>query len=232
MIRRLGIAMLLLLLGAASASAQSPPPADIPEAAKAIAGAWEISDPSRERRCSVTFSLDAAPGGFKIELAAGCLEAFASLGAVAAWTLGPGNTVRLIDAAGAPITEFTEVESGMYESDRRADGLLFLQTQAALKIETRTADQIFGEYHLLREVDKPLCRLSLSSDPAGNDAYKIVVRPGCSAAIAGFGLENWRLDRDQLVLVGRSGMWRFAESDATIWERVPLSTNPILLVRQ
>jgi hypothetical protein len=45
-------------------------------------------------------------------------------------------------------------------------------------------------------------------------------------------LSTWRLDRDQLVLTGRAGMWRFSESDAAIWERVPLSTDPLLLVRR
>jgi hypothetical protein len=58
------------------------------------------------------------------------------------------------------------------------------------------------------------------------------VRPGCASAIASIGFSTWRLDRDQLVLTGRSAMWRFTASDAAIWERVPLSTDPLLLVRQ
>ena len=51
-------------------------------------------------------------------------------------------------------------------------------------------------------------------------------------AIATFNPSTWRLDRDQLVLTGRGGSWRFAESDATVWERFPLSVDPMLLVRQ
>jgi len=59
-----------------------------------------------------------------------------------------------------------------------------------------------------------------------------VVKPGCDARIAAFGLTTWRLDREQLVLTGRTGAWRFGESDPTTWERVPLSTDPLLLMKQ
>ena len=60
----------------------------------------------------------------------------------------------------------------------------------------------------------------------------MVVKPGCDKAIATFDPSTWRLDGDQLILTGRSGIWRFSESDATVWERVPLSVDPLLLVRQ
>jgi hypothetical protein len=140
--------------------------------------------------------------------------------------------LRLVDAKGAALMEFTEVENGMYESERGADGLLFLQTQASLKVETRTAEQIVGDWNLLREADKPLCRLTLSNTANGDDAFRVVVKPGCDKAIATFNPSTWRLDGDQLILTGRNGFWRFSESDATVWERVPLSTDPLLLVRQ
>jgi hypothetical protein len=128
--------------------------------------------------------------------------------------------------------EFTEVEGGMFESERGADGLLFLQTQAAVKVETRSAEQMFGNWSLLREAEKPLCRLTLSKETSTPEVYRVVVRPGCDKAIIAFGLATWRLDRDQLILTGRAGSWRFSESDATVWERVPLSVDPLLLVRQ
>jgi hypothetical protein len=96
---------------------------------------------------------------------------------------------------------------------------------------TRTPEQVFGDWKLLRELNKPLCTLSLSNAAGGNNNYKVVVKPGCIPAIAGFGFTTWRLDGDQLVLSGRSGNWRFAESDPTTWERVPLSTDPLLLMK-
>jgi hypothetical protein len=35
-----------------------------------------------------------------------------------------------------------------------------------------------------------------------------------------------------LLLTGRGGSWRFSESDATTWERVPATSDPLVLMRQ
>jgi Protease inhibitor Inh len=222
------IALLALAMAASLAHAQGDPP--VSEAAKDLVGAWEISNSDRDKRCPVTFSTDPAPGGFKLELDTVC--AISPLKDVVAWALGPKDVLRLIDANKVPLFEFSEVESGMYEAERKGEGLYFMQTQAALKAEIRNPDQIVGEWNIVRELDKPLCRLTLSDASGGGDTYKIVVKPGCDARIAGFGLTTWRLDREQLVLTGRSGAWRFAESDPTTWERMPLSTDPLLLMKQ
>ena len=119
-----------------------------------------------------------------------------------AWAFGPKDTLRLLDAKGAALMEFTEVENGMFESERGADGLLFLQTQAAFKVDVRTAEQIVGDWNLLREIDKPLCRLTLSNT-ANGDAFRVIVKPGCDKTIAAFNPTTWRLDGDQLILSGR-----------------------------
>lgn len=203
----------------------------VSEAAKNMVGGWEMSNADRDRRCPLTFSVEPAPGGYKIDFDAGCPTAFPSLGDVVAWGFGPKDVLRLLDAKGAAVLEFTEVENGMFESERGAEGLLFLQTQASLKVETRSTEQIVGDWNLLREADKPLCRLTLSNTASG-DAFRVIVKPGCDKMIANFNLSTWRLDRDQLILTGRNGTWRFAESDGTVWERVPLSIDPMLLVRQ
>jgi hypothetical protein len=203
----------------------------VSEAARNMVGGWEMSNADRDRRCPLSFSVEPAPGGYKLDLDATCPTAFPSLGEVVAWGFGPKDVLRLIDANGGAVLEFTEVENGMFESERGAEGLLFLQTQASLKIETRSPEQVAGDWNLLREADKPLCRLTLS-DTASGDAFRVIVKPGCDKTIANFGPSTWRLDRDQLILTGRSGFWRFAESDATVWERVPLSVDPLLLVRQ
>ena len=162
-----------------------------------MVGGWEMSNVDRDRRCPLSFSVEPAPGGYKIDFDATCPTAFPSLDNVVAWTFGPKDVLRLVDAKGAAVLEFTEVENGMFESERGAEGLLFLQTQASLKVETRTAEQIVGDWSLLREADKPLCRLTLSNTASG-DAFRVIVKPGCDKAIATFNPSTWRLDRDQL----------------------------------
>jgi hypothetical protein len=216
-----------IVAGAGVARAQTPP---VTDAAKDLVGSWEISNSDRDKRCGITFSLDPAQGGFKLELEPEC--GIAQLKEVVAWAMGPNDVLRLLDPKAVAVLEFTEVESGMYEGERKGEGLYFMQTQAALKAEIRTAEQMFGDWRILRELDKPLCTITLSNASGGGETYKVVVKPGCDAAIAGAGFATWRLDRDQLVLAGRSTNWRFSESDPTTWERVPLSTDPMLLMKQ
>jgi hypothetical protein len=225
--------LILTVLACVALSAGIRAETAVSEAAKGMVGPWEISNVERDRRCAGAFTVDPVPRGLKLALEPACTGAFSVLGNVVAWNFGAKDKLHFYDAKGGTILEFTEVEGGLFESERGADGLLFLQSQAALKVETRTAEQIFGDWNLLREADKPLCRLTLS-DAAGVSAesYRVVVKPGCDKSIMAFGPASWRLDRDQLILIGRSGIWRFSESDATVWERVPLTTNPLLLVRQ
>ena len=223
------VALAVLALTASLAYGQATP--TVSDAAKDLVGAWEISNSDRDKRCPVSFSLDTAPGGFKLELEADCT--IGPLKQVVAWTLGPKDVLRLIDSNRVPLFEFSEVESGIFEAERKGEGLYFMQTQAALKAEIRSPDQIFGEWQIVRELDKPLCRLTLSDAAAGaENTYKIVVKPGCEARIAAFGPTTWRLDREQLVVTGRNSTWRFTESDPTTWERTPLSIDPLLLMKQ
>jgi Protease inhibitor Inh len=204
----------------------------VSETAKEMVGGWELSNAERDKRCPLTFSVDPVPGGFKVEVDAGCASAFPQLKDMAAWLIGRNDVLRLVDGKGVPLLEFTEVEHGLFEGERKGEGLFFLQTQAAVKAENRSVDDVFGNWRMLRELDKPLCTLTLSKEKSGADTYKVIVRPGCDAAIAAFGPATWRLDRDQIVLTGRAGNWRFAESDPTTWERMPLSTDPLLLMKQ
>jgi hypothetical protein len=227
---RVRFALIALGLSAGVADAQAPTPS---EAAKGMVGAWEISNAARDKTCPVAFKLDTATGGFKIELDAACGTAFPSLRDVVVWAMGPNDAVRLFDSKGAVILDFMEVEAHMYEAERKGEGLFFMRTQAAIQAATISADQLFGEWTLLKEFERPLCKLTLSNATGGGEnIYKLTVKPGCDASIAGIGLTTWRLDRDELVLSGRSGAWRFSESDNTTWERIPPSTDPLLLMRQ
>jgi hypothetical protein len=202
------------------------------EAAKAMVGAWEISNAERDRRCTVTFSADTAPGGLKLELDPGCAEVFPPLKDVTAWRiLADNGPLRLLDAKGVSVLEFSEVESGMYEAERPGEGIYFMQTQAAAAVPVRTPEQMLGSWSFMQEADKPLCGLDLSNAAAGAE-FKLSIKPGCSAKIAALALSTWKLEGDQLVLSGEGGTWRFVESDINIWERIPPSTDPMLLIRQ
>ena len=197
-----------------------------------MVGAWEISNAARDKTCPVAFSLDPAGAGFKLALEDACSTAFPALRDVATWSIGPRDTVRLVDSRGSIVLEFTEVETQMYEAERRGEGLFFMRTVAAVKAATVTPEQLFGDWTLVQEFEKPLCRLTLSNASAGATSFRVAVKPGCAAAIADFGPSTWRLEDNEIRLVGRAGTWRFSESDANTWERVPPSADPMVLMRQ
>jgi Protease inhibitor Inh len=224
---RVCLAVVAVALCAAGAAAQAPG-----DAAREMVGAWEISNAARDKTCPVTFKLDPGAGGFKLDLDDVCGTAFPSLKDVTVWIVGPNDSVRLLNSKGAVVLDFMEVEAHMYEAERKGEGLFFMRTQAAIKAATVSPEQVFGEWVLLQEFEKPLCKLTLSNASAGGESYKITVKPGCDASVANIELSTWRLDRDGLLLTGRGGSWRFSESDATTWERIPASADPLVLMRQ
>jgi hypothetical protein len=225
-VRRVFFALIALGACVLPASAEAPS-----EAAQAMVGAWEISNAARDKTCSVTFSLDTVEGGFKLDLDPACGGVFPSLKDLALWKIGANDSVLLLDTKRAVILDFSEVESRMYEAERKGEGLFFMRTPAAIRATAITPDQLFGDWTLLQEFEKPLCKVTLSNVSVGGENYRIVIKPGCDAAIAALALATWRLDNNELLLSGRT-TWRFAESDTTTWERIPPSTDPMLLMRQ
>jgi protease inhibitor Inh len=219
----LGIAGLL-----ATAQAQTP----LSDNAKALAGgSWEFSNADRDKRCTVTFKTDPAPVGMRIEFDAACAGAFPFVKDIAGWTLGENDFLRLLDAKGQSLLEFSEVETGIYEAPRPGEGILFIQTAASVGPPPKEADQMLGDWGVVRGAGKPICTLTLANTPAGSD-LALKLKPGCDAFVTRFAPTAWQMDRGELVLKNaRNQTWRFEEGDAATWQRVPESTDPVLLVR-
>src|SRR5687767_1234997 len=118
--------ILALALMPANASAQGalPPPS---EAAKALVGQWEMSNADKDRVCNVTCRIEAAGPGRALVLDKTCATVFPLTKDVVAWTITKEDAVRLVDAKGKVLVEFTEVESGLYEGIPPGESLMFLQ---------------------------------------------------------------------------------------------------------
>jgi len=86
----------------------------------------------QDLRCHADKS-DTAGQGLRLELEPGCATALPFTKDIAAWTLPGWIFVRLQDASGQPVIDFTEVESGIFEGLRQGEGIYILQEPAAAR---------------------------------------------------------------------------------------------------
>jgi len=220
-----------LLAGIGSAAAQAPGPSD---AAKAMVGAWEMSNADRDRTCTVNFKLGPSSANYPIELDKKCSDAFPAIRSIIGWTFGRNDSLLLIDGGGKPVLEMLEVEAGMYEGLRPNEGRYFLQNAAvAAAPRDRPADDMFGEWSFVRTPGKSVCDVTLANSAANAENFALNVKPNCDPQIARFAPVAWRMDRGQLVLQsGKGEVWRFEENEPNTWDRIPRGRQPLSLVRQ
>lgn len=229
--------ILLMLAGSLSGPAfgQTAPPDEAP---KTMTGTWEISNADRDKICAVTFRSEAAPKtdgalSSKLDLDKNCAAAMPFIRGAVAWNIGAKDVLRLIDAKGSSLLEFFEVESGMYEGERRGEGIFFMQSLAAANKPARTAAQVFGEWNVTRG-RRTICTMTLSDATAGDDGFTVVLKAGCDTLVTRFNPNTWRLDKGELVLSSEKGdTWRFEEGDApSTWRRIPERAGRVQLVRK
>jgi hypothetical protein len=222
--------ILATCLSAGEVRAQAP--AQPIDPVKAMIGSWEISNADRDKICIVALKADAAAGAFKLEFdKAACVPNLPMMKNVVLWKIGADAAVQLLDAKGNALVEFTELESGMYETERPGEGVFFLQTPAAAGPPARTADQMVGDWTMVRG-GKPICTLTLSNTATALDDFVLKINPGCDVLVTRFGPTTWQMDRGELLLKSPQGRtWRFAEGDDNKWQRVPETADPVMLVR-
>jgi hypothetical protein len=217
-----------LIVSASPALAQ-----DVNTLKKDMIGQWELSTTERSKTCVVTLK-DGPAQGLKLELEPGCAAALPFTKDIAAWSIrGLGDIVRLQDAAGQPVIDFTEVESGIFEGLRSGEGVYILQNLAAARSLAKSMDQMIGDWAIVRGRGQTICGLTLTNTEATADNFQVFLKPKCDPAIAAFAPTQWRLDRGQMLLMNaRDETWQFEADDNAQWRRVPDSADPLILVRQ
>src|ERR1700729_2169809 len=115
---------------------------------KDMIGQWELSTTERSKTCVVTLKSDATPQGLKLELEPGCAAALPFTKDIAAWNVRGLDIVRLQDAAGESVIDFTEVETGIFEGLRPGEGIYILQNLAAARSLAKSMDQMIGDWRL------------------------------------------------------------------------------------
>lgn len=221
--------VMLVALATAALAQSTQPPAEPSDAAKALVGAWELSNPDRDRRCQVSFKLDPAPPGWSITLAPACAVAFPDLRPTVAWTMARDDTLKFLDAKGITLSELNEVENGMYETTPSFTHY-FLQNLAATGKE-RITDDLFGDWQFARS-GKTICQFTLGNTAFDADSFALVLKPGCDPLITRFGPVAWRFDRGQFVMLDAKGQsWRFEENEENTWSRIPAMRPPLTMAR-
>jgi hypothetical protein len=200
---------------------------------KDMIGQWELSTTERSKTCVVTLKSEATPQGLKLELEPGCAASLPFTKEITAWSVKGLDIVRLQDAAGQPVIDFTEVESGILEGTRANEGIYILQNLAAARSLTKSMDQMIGDWSMVRGNGQSVCGLTLTNTEAGQDNFQVFLKPKCEASIAAFAPTQWRLEHGQILLMSASGeTWQFEADDNAQWRRVPDSADPLILLRE
>ncbi len=228
MARRFGIALAALIACAGLARAQ-----DASTLKKDMVGQWELSTTERSKTCVVTLKGDGTPQGMKLELEPGCAAALPFTKDIAAWSIAGLDIVRLQDASGQPVIDFTEVESGILEGLRQGEGIYILQNLAAARSLAKSMDQMIGDWAMVRGNGQAICGLTLTNNEADKDNFQVFLKPKCDPAVAAFAPTQWRLDHGQMLLMSQSGeTWQFEADDNAQWRKVPDSADPLIMLRQ
>ena len=225
----MALAMLLALVGGADqARAQ-----DATTLKKDMVGQWELSTTERSKTCVVTLKGDATSQGLKLELEPGCAAALPFTKDITAWNIKGLDIVRLQDAAGQPVIDFTEVESGIFEGLRQGEGIYILQNLAAARSLAKSMDQMIGDWAMVRGNGRPICGLTLTNTETAPDNFAVFLKPRCDPAVAAFNPTVWRLERGELLLMSAKGeVWRFEADDNAQWRLVPDTADPLIMLRQ
>jgi hypothetical protein len=217
--------------GAAPPLQAAPEPVP-PATPKTMIGSWEFSNADREKICTITFRNEPTKVGKRVDFDPACSTHFAFIHEIAGWRLNDNDFLRLLDAQGNSILEFSEVESGIFEAPKPGEGILFIQNASSLGPAPKTAEQVTGEWTMIRRTGRAVCALTLSNTAVGEE-FAVRVHPGCDATVARFAPATWQMDRGEIVLRSAGGQaWRFEEGDDGKWQRVPATSIPILMVRK
>ncbi|MCA6108869.1 AprI/Inh family metalloprotease inhibitor [Bradyrhizobium cenepequi] len=229
-IRRFSVVAATLLAtvgGAGPASSQ-----DAASLKKEMIGQWELATTDRSKTCVVTLKGDATAQGLKLELEPSCAAALPFAKDITAWNTRGLDIVRLQNATGEPVIDFTEVESGIFEGHRTGEGVYILQNLAAARSLAKSMDQMIGDWSMVRGNGQAICGLTLTNTEAGQDNFQVFLKPKCDPAVAAFAPTVWRLDHGQMLLMSQKGeTWQFEADDNAQWRKVPDSADPLIMLR-
>jgi hypothetical protein len=236
--RRLACLLFLAFALAAPGMAQIPEPEpqshpSIPDA-KQLAANYQLQSALGDRKCDIALEAKASGAGYALVYdRAVCVPLFAFLSDTAAWLPGVAGSIRFVSAGKRTVSEFTEGVDGQYEALLEGDGVYFLTNkQFAQPSNVPAFSDAVGEWNLSLPDSPAICGLSLSEQPAGDDMFKVTVKPSCDPAIVRFGPVKWYLDRGDIILLSaKDDRMRFERQPEGTWTKVPELPRALVLSR-
>jgi hypothetical protein len=202
--------------------------------AKQLAAQYQLQSALGDRKCDVT--LEARPIAAGHALAydrARCTPLFRFLNDTVAWQPGIAGSIRFVNAAKRTVSEFTEGVGGQYEALLEGDGVYFLTNlQFAQAPDVPAFNDAVGEWNIARPNGPAICSITLTEQAAGDDMFKMTVKPGCDPSIVRFGPVKWFLDRGDIILLSaKDERLRFGRQPEGNWTKIPETPRPLSLTR-
>ena len=198
--------------------------ATVREAAARMAAPFRLSSADGARSCGFTLKPDASGPGLAVEFDRAACADIGFSAQVAAWLPDPSGSIRLLNAQGRTVAEFTEGTGGSYEALREGDGVYFLANPALAEGTEIKTEEVVGDWDLARQAGAPVCRVTLLDSPAKGGGFRLNVASGCDAALLRFGPTAWDIE-------GGASVIRFARQEDGGWARTPERGRPLLMTR-
>lgn len=220
----------------APAPAQAAPPKLDPavrEAAARMAAPFRLASADGARSCAFTLKADASGPGLAVEFDRPACADIGFSAQVAAWLPDPSGAIRLLNAQGRTVAEFTEGTGGSYEALREGDGVYFLANPAVADGTELRPEEVVGDWDIARQAGTPVCRVTFTDTPAKGGGFRLSIATGCDAALLRFGPTAWDIEGGNILVRGEGGasVIRFARQEDGGWARTPERGRPLLMTR-
>lgn len=202
--------------------------------AKTLAADYELTNAPGDKKCAMTLDLKPVGPGFTLVYDhAKCRPLFGFLMGAVAWLPGIAGSIRLVNTAKHTVAEFTEGVGGQYEALLEGDGVYFLSNlQFVDPSDVPQFSDVVGDWNISRPEGPPICGLTLTEQIAGEELFKVTVKPGCDLSIVRFGPSKWFMDQGDIVLLSaKDARMRFGRQPEGDWAKLPEMPLPLRMTR-
>jgi hypothetical protein len=199
------------------------------DAARIIAGQWDIAVPKNNLKCRIQLNITGKPPAASVGMPAPCRKSFGAMGGIQFWELTGSGAIRLIAQRGDRLAEFARADAGVLKANVGANEFTLEPVSGRYPSPERVASvdaavarlnqpqtespetpvAVAGRYTLLRANNADTaCVLLLDRMLPGPVAKsgKASLETGCKdQGLLTFDPAGWIVERDRMFLYARKG---------------------------